>query len=65
MKFIVITMFDRYNSAGSVASCMVECGLYRISTIKLQYLCGLVYRVPGCKSRDPGSISGATRLSEK
>jgi hypothetical protein len=27
--------------------------------------CGLVVRVPGYKSRGPGSISGATRFSEK
>jgi hypothetical protein len=28
-------------------------------------LCGLVVRVPGYRSRNPGSISGATRYSEK
>jgi hypothetical protein len=28
-------------------------------------LCGLVARVPGCRSRGQGSISGATRFSEK
>jgi hypothetical protein len=28
-------------------------------------LCGLVDRVPGYRSRCPGSIPGATRLSEK
>jgi hypothetical protein len=28
-------------------------------------LCGLVAGVPGYSSRCPGSISGATRLSEK
>jgi hypothetical protein len=28
-------------------------------------LCGLVVRVPGYRSRDPGSILGATRFSEK
>jgi hypothetical protein len=28
-------------------------------------LCGLVVRVPGCRSRGPGSIPGATRFSEK
>jgi hypothetical protein len=28
-------------------------------------LCGVVVRVPGYRSRDPGSISGATRFSEK
>jgi hypothetical protein len=28
-------------------------------------LCGLVARVLGYRSRDPGSVSGATRFSEK
>jgi hypothetical protein len=28
-------------------------------------LCGLVVRVPGYRSRDPGSIPGTTRFSEK
>jgi hypothetical protein len=28
-------------------------------------LCGLVVRVPGYRSRGPGSILGAARLSEK
>jgi hypothetical protein len=28
-------------------------------------LCGLVLRVPGYRSRGPGSIPGATRFSEK
>jgi hypothetical protein len=28
-------------------------------------ICGLVVRVPGCRSRGPGSIPGATRFSEK
>jgi hypothetical protein len=28
-------------------------------------LCGLVVRVPGYRSRGPGTISGATRFSEK
>jgi hypothetical protein len=34
-----------------------------VSTI--DRLCGLVVRVPGYKSRDPGSIPGTTRFSEK
>jgi hypothetical protein len=28
-------------------------------------LCGLVVRVPGCRSRGPGSILGTTRFLEK
>jgi uncharacterized protein YaiE (UPF0345 family) len=35
------------------------------SQLKGPPLCGLVMRVPGCRSRGPGSISGATRFSEK
>jgi hypothetical protein len=31
----------------------------------LDRLCGLVLRVPGYRSRGPGSIPGATRFSEK
>jgi hypothetical protein len=33
--------------------------------IKHDGLCGLEVRVPGYRSRDPRSISGATRFSEK
>jgi hypothetical protein len=29
------------------------------------HLCGLVVRVPGYRSRDPGSIPGAARFSER
>jgi hypothetical protein len=29
------------------------------------HLCGLVVRVPGYRSRSPGSTPGATRFSEK
>jgi hypothetical protein len=32
---------------------------------KFDRLCVLVVRVPGCRSRGPGSIPGATRFSEK
>jgi hypothetical protein len=32
---------------------------------KVDGLCGLVVRVPGYRSRDPGSILGATGFSEK
>jgi hypothetical protein len=33
--------------------------------LPVEYLYGLVVRVPGYRSRGPGSIPGATRLSEK
>jgi hypothetical protein len=36
-----------------------------IITSATDRLCGLVVRVPGYRSRDPGSIPGATRFSEK
>jgi hypothetical protein len=34
-------------------------------TLNKDRLCGLVIRVPGYRSRDTGSIHGATRYSEK
>jgi hypothetical protein len=36
-----------------------------IGAIKKNWLCGLVVRVLGYRSRDPGSIPSATRFSEK
>jgi hypothetical protein len=48
------------------------CVSYEVRTVliyvmqkKLDRLCGLAVRVPGYRSRSPGYISGATRLSEK
>jgi hypothetical protein len=41
-----------------------ELSLY-VMRKKIDRLCGLVVRVPGYRSRDPGSIPGATRFSEK
>jgi hypothetical protein len=32
---------------------------------KIDLLCGLVVRVPGYRSRGPGSIPGGTKFSEK
>jgi hypothetical protein len=34
-------------------------------SLRIERLCGVVIRVPGYSSRGPGSIPGATRLSEK
>jgi hypothetical protein len=31
----------------------------------MNHLCGLAVRVPGYRSRGPGTISGATRICEK
>jgi hypothetical protein len=34
-------------------------------TTAVDRLCGLVVRVPGCRSRGPGAVTGVTRFSEK
>jgi hypothetical protein len=39
--------------------------VFRASHTKTDRLCGLVVRVPGYRSRGPGSIFGAIRFSEK
>jgi hypothetical protein len=36
-----------------------------VTPVTVDCLCGLVARVPGYRSRGPGSILGATRFSEK
>jgi hypothetical protein len=38
---------------------------YILSNLVGNRLCGLVVRVPGYRSRGPGSISGAVTFSEK
>jgi hypothetical protein len=38
---------------------------FKLSFFLLYRLCGLVVRVPGYRSRGPGSIYGTTRFSEK
>jgi hypothetical protein len=39
--------------------------IFRWVISSMDRLCGLVFRVPGYRSRGPGSIPGATRFSEK
>jgi hypothetical protein len=39
--------------------------IYHSSTFLSDRLCGLVFRVPGYRSRGPGSITGTTRFSVK
>jgi hypothetical protein len=40
--------------------------MYTNISVITDHLCGLVVRVPGYRSKDPGSIPGATRfVSEK
>jgi hypothetical protein len=36
-----------------------------IELYKVDHLCGIVVRVPGYRSRGPGSIPGATRFSSR
>jgi hypothetical protein len=43
----------------------VEYCIVLLLAIVLVRLCGLVVRVPGYRSRGPGSIPGTTRFSEK
>jgi hypothetical protein len=38
---------------------------FTFRNISIDHLCGLVARVPGYRSRCPGSIPGATRFYEK
>jgi hypothetical protein len=38
---------------------------YLFYFLLIVFACGLVVRVPGYRSRGPGSIPGATRFSEK
>jgi hypothetical protein len=41
-----------------------ELNLY-LTLKKVDRLCGIMVRVPGYRLRDPASIPGATRFSEK
>jgi hypothetical protein len=50
----------RYHSAENVQTFVVL-----IYFIPYDRLCGLLVRVPGYRSRGPGSILGATTFSEK
>jgi hypothetical protein len=44
---------------------VAPCSVHLVAVYVNDRLCGLVVGVPGYRSRGPGSISGATRLSEK
>jgi hypothetical protein len=52
----IVPLFTELFSMGSIS---VKCDLVT------DRLCFLVVRVPGYRSRGPGSIPGATRFSEK
>jgi hypothetical protein len=53
----------------SLSHISARCGAYLIKHKEnftfISYLCGLVVRVPGYRSRGPGSIPGSTGFSEK
>jgi hypothetical protein len=46
-------------------SCEVRTEFINVIKKKVDHLCDLVVRVPGYRSRGPGSIPGASRVSEK
>jgi hypothetical protein len=46
-------------------SCEVRTKFIYAMYKKVDRICGLVVSVPGCRSRDTGSIHGAIRFSEK
>jgi hypothetical protein len=46
-------------------SCEVRTEFIYVVEKKVDYLCGLIVRVPDYRSRGPVSIPGATRFSEK
>jgi hypothetical protein len=46
-------------------ACSFFCPKFTRHTLTFDRLCGLVVRVPGYRSRGPGSIPDATRFSEK
>jgi hypothetical protein len=53
-----------YRTEMYCVSCEVRTEIY-VMEKKADRPCGLVFRVPGYRSRVPGSIPGATRVSEK
>jgi hypothetical protein len=64
----VVTSRSTYgqNSSTSPARGKSSVGRVILKDYKeLDRLCGLAVRVPGCRSRGPGSIPGATRFTEK
>jgi hypothetical protein len=54
-----------YRTEMYCASCEVLIEFIYVMEKKVYRFCGLVVRVPGYRSRGPGSISGATKFSEK
>jgi hypothetical protein len=57
MEPIVLHRFHRFSSYPEPVQSSIYSQYYRLG--------GLVVKVPGYRSRGPGSIAGATRFSEK
>jgi hypothetical protein len=54
-----------YTTEMYYVSCEVRTELIYVMEKKVYRLSGLVVRVPGYRSKGPGSLPGATRFSEK
>jgi hypothetical protein len=61
----LVARIPGYRTEMYCVSCEVRTEFIYIIYKKVDRLCGLVVRVPAYRSRGPGSIPGATRLSEK
>jgi hypothetical protein len=44
---------------------LITADILFLNRLRIDRLCGLVVRVPGYRSRGPGSISGSTRFTDK
>jgi hypothetical protein len=63
LVFAGIAIVKRIQNELGRVHCITEIGIVKVFIG--DRLCGLVLRVPGYRSRGPGSISNATRVSEK
>jgi hypothetical protein len=59
----VVALFVDYRPPNLVFD--FRCGRWGFQSRNPDSPCGLVVRVPGCRSRGPGSIPGIIRFSEK
>jgi hypothetical protein len=58
-------LFMGHTNTGHMFAAYFFYALKKHGSERIQYnLCGLVIRLPGYRSRGPGSILGATRFSE-
>jgi hypothetical protein len=61
----VVVRVPGYTTEMYCVSCEVRTEFIYVILKEVDRLCGLAVRVPGYSFRGPGSISGATRFSEK